>query len=682
MAPDPYKYFRLEARDLLDQLSKGMLDLEKDGDGAALVPQLLRVAHTLKGAARVVKQVQIAERAHAIEDELSPFRDGSGKITSSVVSSVLAHVDVIGGSVRALSPQAPQALAAPVGEGEEIFRSVRADLAEMDAVLDGVSETHSLLTGLRETVRDAEAARHLLDLMVAQLGPAGGTDATTAIAAPVSVHSLAAELRERIERVEREISSTSDRMDRELRQLREATEQLRLISAKVLLNVLERATRDAADALSKKVRFTSHGADIRLDSYVVEVMQGALIQVVRNAVAHGIETAAERQFSRKEETGLVSVEIVQRQRKIIFRCSDDGKGFNLDAVRHAAQRRGLRPGEINKYGGEELLRLLLQGGISTMSSVDEISGRGVGLDIVGQAVKRLSGEISVKTDEGRGTTFEISIPSSLASQESLLVEASGTIAAIPLQAIRSTLRLGNSEITRGAETVGISFEDRVIPFRPLAASLDGDVSVMERNWTTVVVAHEGKLAAVGVDRLLGTARTVARPVPDLTPKKDLVSAVFLDNEGVPQIILDAEGLVEDILESSFSWSPEEGENDVILVVDDSLTTRMLEQSILETAGYQVAVAQSAEEALEKARKNIYALFLVDVEMPGIDGFTFVERIRADPTLHKVPAILVTSRSSSEDRQRGIDVGAQGYVVKSEFNQSELLILIRKLLSLR
>ena len=168
-------------------------------------------------------------------------------------------------------------------------------------------------------------------------------------------------------------------------------------------------------------------------------------------------------------------------------------------------------------------------------------------------------------------------------------------------------------------------------------------------------------------------------MPADVPGNGIVNGMFLDSEGNPQIVLDIDGLVGQIRRADASWAAAEPARHTVLVIDDSLTTRMLEQSILEMAGYDVDVAQSAEEGLEKARQRRYALFLVDVEMPGIDGFTFIQRIRADPSLHNIPAILVTSRSAPEDRQRGIDVGAQGYVVKSGFNQSELLSLIQTLL---
>jgi two-component system chemotaxis sensor kinase CheA len=185
--------------------------------------------------------------------------------------------------------------------------------------------------------------------------------------------------------------------------------------------------------------------------------------------------------------------------------------------------------------------------------------------------------------------------------------------------------------------------------------------------------------AVGVDRLLGTARIVVRPLPELAPASPIVAGASLDAGGNPQLVLDPDGLVAAAQGEGAAEAEPIPVRHPVLVVDDSLTTRMLEQSILESAGYEVDVAASAEEALEIARRKRYALFLVDVEMPGMDGFAFVERIRSDPALLDIPAILVTSRAGEEDRQRGRDAGARGYIVKSEFDQAELLTMIRPLI---
>ena len=196
----------------------------------------------------------------------------------------------------------------------------------------------------------------------------------------------------------------------------------------------------------------------------------------------------------------------------------------------------------------------------------------------------------------------------------------------------------------------------------------------------MVVEGGGGLAAVSVDRLLGAANIVVRPLPASAAADPVVAGVALDDEGAPQLVLDPAALVDSALAAR--RAPVAGAapvRDAVLVIDDSLTTRMLEQSILESAGYEVDLATSGEEGLSKARRRPYRLFLVDVEMPGIDGFEFLERRRADPALRDVPSILVTSRGSPEDRRRGAEAGAEAYIAKSEFDQTELLATIRRLL---
>jgi two-component system chemotaxis sensor kinase CheA len=193
----------------------------------------------------------------------------------------------------------------------------------------------------------------------------------------------------------------------------------------------------------------------------------------------------------------------------------------------------------------------------------------------------------------------------------------------------------------------------------------------------VIVTAAGGTVAVGVDRLRGTSTVVVRPIAEVARASATIAGAALDAEGNPQLVLDPEGLVAEARRAR-APAASRAMRHRILVVDDSLTTRMLEQSILESAGYDVDTAVSGELALDAGRARPYSLFLVDVEMPGIDGFTFIERVRADPSMRDTPAILVTSRSSPDDRQRGEAVGAQGYIVKSEFDQAELLAHIRRL----
>jgi two-component system chemotaxis sensor kinase CheA len=682
MAQDPYRYFRIEARELIEQLGKTVLELEK-GPSPDLVARLLRYAHTLKGAARVVKQPAIADRAHALEGAAGAARDSTEPLPRERVDTLLALVDEMGALLAALdgpaAEHAPPPRAAerarPARE-EEAPRAARADVAELDELLDGVTELHAQLVPLRRALGVIERAQRLSEVVVDQL-------ASPRAAGPAwadgGARSVAEDLRALLSELERSLSTGVDLVDRELAQVRRATEQLRMIPASAMFTALERASRDAASTLGKSVVFEGRGGDVRLDAQVLGAVQGALVQVVRNAVAHGIEAHAERSAAGKAAAGHVTIDVARRGRRVAFVATDDGRGVDLEAVRRVAQQHGMPADAARKLETDDLLRLLLGGGVSTATSVTEMAGRGVGLDVVRETAERLGGEVMVSTRPRAGTTVEILVPVSLASQEALLVEAAGVTAALPLDAVEESLLLRASDVARGASGESVVRGDRALPLLSLAGVLGGD-HVGARpaaSWPAVVVRGAAGAAVVSVERLLGTRSVVMRPLPKLAPATAVVAGATLDASGDPQLVLDPEALVLAAREPRTADRVEPARRPPVLVVDDSLTTRMLERSILEAAGYDVEVAASGEEALEKARDARYGLFLVDIEMPGMDGFTFIERTRADATLRSIPAILVSSRASAEDRQRGREVGAIDYMVKSEFDQVALLARIRE-----
>lgn len=687
MADDPYKYFRLEAREILDRFGTAVLELEKGGGGAQ-VPLLLRLAHTLKGAARVVKQPEIANGAHAIEETLAPYRETADALPRDRVDVLLQHLDAIAGRVGGLgAPETPDAAAAASPEPlpasrpvvDEAVRTVRADVAELDGLLENIAETHALVGGLRSTLRTIEQVQHLADLVAEQLAPRRGGGPAPELGATARTSALVDDLRRSVGRIGRDLDGAIDQIDRELRQSREAAEELRLLGTGTLFTTLERTARDTARDLGKQVVVESVDGDIRLDADILTTIQPALVQLVRNAVAHGIENPAERRAAGKPVSGRIVLDISRRGALIVFTCRDDGRGVDLDAVRRAAQRRGMAAAEIGRMGAQELTGLLLAGGLTTSEAVTEIAGRGIGLDVVRATVERLCGTISVETEPGAGTRFEIAVPLSLASIDALIVEAGGVEAAIPLDAVRTTLLLGGDAVTRAATgEVSVLYDRQAIPFLWLPQVL-GHRPLAAGKWPTVILVAAGGLLAVGTNLLRGVARTLVRPLPELAPASPVIAGAALDAEGNPRLVLNPDGLRAEAL-SGASTEPEPPRVRLpVLIVDDSLTTRMLEQGILEAAGYEVDLATSAEEGLEMAARRRYALFLVDVEMPGMDGFGFVARTRADPALHDIPAVLVTSRAAPEDRQRGRDAGARGYIVKGEFDQAELLTSIRNLI---
>ncbi len=700
MAKDPYKYFRVEARELTDQLGQGLLELERTGSGAEIVPRLLRLAHTLKGAARVVRQPEIAEHAHAIEGVLSPFREMAGSMPRESVDAVLKLIDAIAAGVMALrAPDgegaapapAPGASDAPAASApaasqaqsfEDTGHIIRTDVEEVDEILDGVTEAYTQIVSLREAAVFADRAHRQVDVLGEQLAAtirAGGQAGTALLERAVA---SVEQLRGLVGQLERTIAGTHERVDRELRQVRDAAEQLRLVPASAMFGTFERTARDAAHVLGKDVEFSATGGDVRLDAHVVRVVQDALIQLVRNGVAHGIEASDRRVAAGKPPVGRVEVSVARRGRRMVFACRDDGAGIDVTALRAAAIAKGGSAGELDNLDASGLVRALLAGGISTAAQVNDIAGRGIGMDIVRDALARLSGELSVATEVGKGTTLELIVPLSVSSVEALVVESAGVVATVPLAAVRHSLRLAPDDIHHSSASEAIVHEGHAVPLVSLGRLLGHTKAPARREGgvSALVLSGAAGTVAIAVDALRGTANTVFRTLPELAPASAAIAGASLDADGSPLLMLDPEGLVAIAMGVGDLVADREVAARPLLVIDDSLTTRMLEQSILESAGYRVDVATSAEEGLERVRRADYALILCDVEMPGMDGFAFIEAIRADARLRDIPAILVTSRNAPEDKQRGKDVGANGYVVKSEFDQGDLLEHIKELVA--
>jgi two-component system, chemotaxis family, sensor kinase CheA len=651
MAKDRFKYFRIEAREILDGLAQGLLDLEKRVD-PELIARLLRLAHTLKGAARIVGHRELTDLAHRMEDELAPLRESP---TPRRLDGALALLDGMAVHVAALQ-QAD-------GAGPAVAKGTDAP-APIPAQTPGASATAAT-----PPTQPSRAAAATAPAQAPRADPGAVDDLLAGLA---EIHTLVRRLRG-VDDL-RTLEPRVDQLERELRTVRQEAERLRLLTAGSSFTSLERTARDAAHALGKRVVFAGSGGEARVDAHVLGTVHGALVQLVRNAVAHGIERPDERIAAGKPPEGKVTIAVALRGSRITFTCQDDGRGLDLEAVRRAAVQRGLAADRARDLDRDQLISLLLRGGLSTSAEVTTVSGRGIGLDVVREAAHVLGGEVVAQTGAS-GTTITIIAPISVAAVSALILRAGEQIAAIPLGAIRRVARASAMAILHGPEGVSVAVDDVMVPFAPLSRLLgaNGDTT------RSLVIVQSGEgLAAIGAEHVLGVDEVVVRALPAGAPIDPVVWGVALDAEGLPRPVLDPAALVATVGVMPVAPAEAVAPPLPILIVDDSLTTRMLEQSILESAGYEVEIACSAEEALDKVMHRSYGLFLVDVEMPGMDGFGFIAAVRAQPQLAAIPAIFVTSRNRPEDRERGAAVGAQGYVVKGDFDQNELLDLIRRL----
>jgi two-component system, chemotaxis family, sensor kinase CheA len=668
---DLYQYFKIEAREIVADLSRDILGLEKDGAGAEPLARLLRQAHTLKGAARVVRLPRIAEIAHSMEDALAPHRGSLDAVSKDQIGRLLQQVDIISSEISALDPP-PQPGTQSRPAALEPFERVRVGVAEMDALLSGVSETAVQIDGIR---RGIEVVREVEDRLAAfqqQL-----TDAKPA----PRLHETVEEMRLALQHARQGLGMRADATDREVAEVRGNIDRLRLLPTSLLFPALERAVRDAAEMLGRQVVFRTSGREQRVESHVLSALGEALSHLVRNAVAHGIENPQDRLARGKPSCGEVRLKIESRADRIIFTCSDDGSGIDIDAVRRAAVDRGvMSAASAAALSPADALELIFSPGVTTSASLNEVAGRGIGLEVVREVAGRFKGQVRVRTDIGIGTSVEIEVPVALSSVRAILLAAGDLLVWIPLDAVHSALRLGADAIVSLAGQSSLIFEARAIPFIRLAETMGRPLTsgADSRPHLAAIVQAGTELLGVGVDRVIHASEVIVHPLPAAAGRVAMLAGAVFDAQGNPQLVLNPDALLEAAHAVSSHPMPAATPAPHILVIDDSLTSRVLLKSVLETGGFKVDLAVSGEDAMAKARDCHYSLFVCDVEMPGMNGFEFVSRTREYDYLQGIPTVLVTTRAGADDRRRGAEAGARAYIVKGEFSKDSLLEAVRML----
>jgi two-component system chemotaxis sensor kinase CheA len=640
MTQDPYSYFRTEARELIERLMQGVLELEQRPGDTEIVSRLLRYAHTLKGAARVVKQTRIAELSHSTETVLAGIRDTPSPISPDHVRQLLGWIDGMAAELTALGPASATSEAPAAERADEPLETIRIDVKDLDAMLQTIAELRVQVSALSRQTRELERA---------------GT-------------------------IHRTVTAAVERAERDLGVLDGQGTAMRLVPASSLFPVLQRAVRDAADATGRLVSFHASGGDVGLDAHTLRLLHHALVHLVRNAVTHGIELPAERVAAGKSRVGTVQLDVARRGERAIFVCGDDGRGIDVEGVRRAAVARGqVTAAEAQDLTPAGVAALLLAGGITTAGHVSQLAGRGIGLEAVRETVVSLHGTMSAWTEPGAGTRIELSLPVSIESQEVMHLRMGDAVVSIPRHRVRHALRLRPGDVARSPDGETVLWNGYGVPFVPLARLMKLESRHVPATLSAVVVESGSRAAALGVDRLGSTDRVVVRSMPDILGPVPMIGGAFIDRDGLPRLVLSVDGIIDAIASGQTDTAQVVARRDPpLLVIDDSPTTRMLEQGILETAGYEVDSASSGEEALEKARQRDYGLFIVDLEMPGMDGFTFIRTARSDPALQSIPSIVLTSRDSVEDRARGAQVGAKAYIVKSAFDEAVFLRTVREL----
>jgi two-component system chemotaxis sensor kinase CheA len=460
---------------------------------------------------------------------------------------------------------------------------------------------------------------------------------------------------------------------------------VRLLPIGTLFGNLPRAVRELAGDLGREVALVLEGETTELDRKVIEALSDPLVHLLRNAVDHGVESPEERERAGKprQATLTISAQALGSSAQVTVR--DDGRGMDPKRLREAAVRKGLLSADAAALlSDQEAVELVFTPGFSTAQLITDVSGRGVGMDVVRTNIVELGGQVQIESRLGLGTTITLVLPLTLVTTRVLLVETGEHLFGVPASGCQGSIWVYPERIRTVEGRAMVDHDGVLVPVVRLDALLEiGEARPLgHRRVPALLLGAAKRPLAVLVDRMVDEREVVVKPLGALLEGQRRYSGAIQLGDGRLALLLNPLSLTQ-MTRGTALAAPSARDSaprrQRLLVTDDSFATRELIRSILHSAGYDVTTAVDGLDALDKLRAGSYELVVSDVEMPRVDGFTLTSRIRTELSLAELPVIIMTSLASEQHRRRGLEVGAQAYIVKSQFNQSNLLETIRQLL---
>jgi chemotaxis protein histidine kinase CheA len=719
--PELLATFRAEVEERVASLSAGLLQLETHPVPRQIVAGMFRDAHTVKGSARMLGLTGVLQVAHRCEDLLGALRDDRLTVSRDIIDLLLAACDGIASAMpgvekpatdewlaaladamdRAIAGEAVvvPAAAEPTGDHDDDVDGATDHLgnARADSVRVATGKVYDLLDVVGEAELDARRvgrASATLDTLTTE-----HTRCLRTLRDSLPTADLPGELAATLTRLlavgdqltatTRELREVVDEASGRLAQVRDGAMGLAMVPLRRVVAGMDRVVRDVAAAGGKDVRFVLVGEDVELDKQVLDGVSDALKHLVVNAVDHGCEQAADRLAAGKPRHATVTVAARAAGGTVVIEVSDDGAGIDEDALRAAAVARGaLSPDST--VAGPALFEVLFVPEFSTASVVTETSGRGIGLDVVRSAVESLGGSVELRSEPGVGTTFTLTLPVTLGVLHCLMACVGTERYALPVPGIVESISLRDVPVHSLAGKPVVMRHGATVPLLDLgsALGLSGEHRVEGSQCRAAVVVRYGdRQVAWAVDRLDGELELVVKDLGPFLGRLPLVSGATIDGDGTVVCLVDLRELSAETGPALVPAQPAapaiESSGSVdrprVLVVEDSVGVRELERVILQGAGYTVITAvDGTDGALKLLDEEPTDLVLTDVEMPGMDGFALTREIRRTKGWEHVPIVIMTSRGSEDDQKAGLDAGASAYLLKTEFDQEQLVETVRRL----
>jgi chemosensory pili system protein ChpA (sensor histidine kinase/response regulator) len=485
-------------------------------------------------------------------------------------------------------------------------------------------------------------------------------------------------------------------------ELQEGLMRTRMVPFDSVVPFLRRLLRQTADELGKRAALKVEGAQGEMDRNLLERMKAPFEHMLRNALAHGVESPAERDRAGKPSEGLVRIAVGREATEVVIKVSDDGKGMDRDAIRRKAIERGLMRPDA-QLSDRDLFGFVLETGFSTAEQVTKIAGRGVGMDVVASEIKQLGGSLSIDSQRGQGTEFTVRLPFTLAVTQAILVRLGDQVFAVPMSSVQGVARIQREDLerrlTQQHPSFGYAGEEYVIHELNMLLGLPGHRIGDDAQLPLLLARTGDQRAAIRVDAVMGSREIVVKSVgPQVSSVPGVFGATIM-GDGSVVMILDLSPLVrrsaalreevaaEALLEAELPGvvalaapAPEARRQPLIMVVDDSITMRKVTSRVLERQDMEVVTAKDGLDAVEKLQDRIPDLVLLDIEMPRMDGYELATYMRNDPRLRTVPIIMITSRTGEKHRQRAFEIGVDRYLGKP-YQEADLLRNVEETLRL-
>jgi len=711
-----FQIYREECDEHIQKLNDGLLALERQPQQAP-IDEILRSAHSLKGASRMMGFNNLETLAHYLETLLTQLNRGEKEVSPPMIDALYRDIDAVtqalGALVEGAEPPAIDALiedlqvaagekpaAEPVqthpsrktkvrvpagGErspasrdGAATLSSIRVQTDRLDNLMNQAGELLVTKIEALDNLRQIEDTLDSLEEWRRRLAR--------------ETHSPSFR---RIERVGDDLSRALQRLSDNTRRLEllvdgvhEGVRDLRLLPLSTILEPFFRMVRDLSRDLGKQVDLVLEGTSTRLDKKILEELREPLIHLVRNSVDHGIEPPEERERKGKPACGKLTISARQEGTKILVMVKDDGKGLDPRVIAETAVKKALASAEeIQRWPDDEVLDLIFQPGFSTAAGLTEISGRGIGLNVVVERIEKLKGSIATESKPGEGVTFTLSLPLTLTTTHALLFQSGGDIFCLPTDALEKTLLLSPDDITHIEGKATVVIDGTPLAFAWLADVLNLPKIDAGKNGTLAALLLRGAKGRVvfGVEALLGEDEIVVKALGKFFGHLPQLTGGTILGKGEIALILNPNDLLRSVSHQTKASpalpvraiAPGAPAKKRVLVVEDSLTTRTLEKNILEAAGFDVTTAVDGEDALIKLYEKTFDIVVSDVQMPRLDGFALTERIKKDQRFKDLPVILVTALQTDADKKRGIEAGADAYLTKAVFDQKRFLEIVHR-----